>query len=304
VSLFRHQGNIKSIMANHSVDGIYSDAWGIVEQKQRWINPNSTYKDLLSIYDAKVKLDAKESVIKELEGICQTFQINLSKARILDVGCGFGTFVLACIQKGYDAYGIDISKAEIQFAFSRLCTMASGIIRPEHRFVHADARAISGELVNQFDVVTSYQVIEHVSDYKHHIDICVEYLKPGGIFIIQCPNYLWRWREPHYNVPWIPLLPKILARPYLRFCGMNTEYLDEQLFFVKKPLIVSYVKKKGLNVLPSFSYKIEKVDEIHSHLKRQIVFLLKKKGFHQMILSIEMLNPFVPSLSIIAQKRK
>lgn len=43
---------------------------------------------------------------------------------------------------------------------------------------------------------------------------------------IACPNYL-RFYEPHYKIFWLPLMPKILGRLYLRLRGRSSVMLDQ-----------------------------------------------------------------------------
>ena len=77
-----------------------------------------------------------------------------------------------------------------------------------------------------FDLVTMNQVIEHVSDQKACLQEAVRVLKPGGALYIACPNYL-RFYEPHYKIFWLPLMPQVLARGYLRLRGRNPVMLKQ-----------------------------------------------------------------------------
>jgi SAM-dependent methyltransferase len=49
--------------------------------------------------------------------------------------------------------------------------------------VQADATVLQADLVNQFDVVVSWQVLEHVSDLRSTTENIRRYLKPGGLFV-------------------------------------------------------------------------------------------------------------------------
>lgn len=53
-----------------------------------------------------------------------------------------------------------------------------------------------------FDVVTSFQVIEHLRDCKKHLSEVKRVLKPGGIFIIATPNK--NITSPHREKPIFP----------------------------------------------------------------------------------------------------
>ena len=77
-----------------------------------------------------------------------------------------------------------------------------------------------------FDLVTMNQVIEHVADQHAVVREAARVLRAGGVLYIACPNYL-RFYEPHYKMDWLPLMPKWLARIYLRLRGRNPVLIDQ-----------------------------------------------------------------------------
>jgi SAM-dependent methyltransferase len=74
-------------------------------------------------------------------------------ARLLDVGCGKGYFVRACVDAGINAEGIDLSQSGVRFAREELGVACN----------HGDLREMKGSL-GQFDVVTFWATIEHLPD--------------------------------------------------------------------------------------------------------------------------------------------
>jgi SAM-dependent methyltransferase len=60
-------------------------------------------------------------------------------------------------------------------------------------------------------------------------------LRPGGAMYVACPNYL-RFYEPHYKVFWLPLLPKVLGRLYLRLRGRNPIMLRDLRYTTNRRL--------------------------------------------------------------------
>ena len=70
-------------------------------------------------------------------------------ARVLDVGCGNGEFLVAAKERGYDAEGIDVSEA------------AAAMVRK--RGVRARAADfLTADLGGAFDVITMWDVVEHL----------------------------------------------------------------------------------------------------------------------------------------------
>lgn len=100
--------------------------------------------------------------------------------RVLDVGCGcgYGTYHLA--QAGAAAtLGIDISAEAVDFARANYHTV-------NLRFAVMDARELA--LRPAFDLVTCFEVIEHVEDPKRVLQQIAGAMADGGILVISTPN--------------------------------------------------------------------------------------------------------------------
>jgi SAM-dependent methyltransferase len=70
--------------------------------------------------------------------------------------------------------------------------------------------------------VTSYQTLEHVQDVEAVLAEMLRVVRPGGIIHLRCPDYRGTF-EGHYLMPWLPLMPRGLARLYLRLRGRPTK---------------------------------------------------------------------------------
>jgi SAM-dependent methyltransferase len=145
------------------------------------------------------------------------------KCRVLDLGCGVGSFVVACRKRGLECFGVEpdrigngISLSAIQIA--------------RRRWEEPIFFAGTGENLplcdRSFDLVVLNQVIEHVTDQTAVISEAARVLRSGGVIYLACPNYL-RFYEPHYKIFWLPLMPKALGRLYLRLRGRTSVMLDQ-----------------------------------------------------------------------------
>jgi len=96
-------------------------------------------------------------------------------ASLLDVGAGNGYFVyIAASEFSLKASGLEISRKEVQFARDML-----GVdLLKDDLFEHK----------GRYDVVTCFNVIEHVCDPKRFFDALVERVEPGGIVVLTTPN--------------------------------------------------------------------------------------------------------------------
>jgi SAM-dependent methyltransferase len=145
------------------------------------------------------------------------------ESRILDLGSGVGGFVIACRERGLQAFGLEPDRigqgahiTSIQIARRRLSApvFVNGV---------GEALPFSSEC---FDLVVMNQVIEHVENQRAVVREAARVLGPGGALYVACPNYL-RFYEPHYKILWMPLLPKALGRIYLRLRGRSPAMLNQ-----------------------------------------------------------------------------
>lgn len=115
---------------------------------------------------------------------------------ILDIACGSGYGSGYLINKGAKkVVGADYSEETIEYA--RLHYQKDGL-----SFLCSDAQQMQFP-DNSFDVVVSFETIEHLERYEDFLKECKRMLKDGGIFICSTPNRkgrfgyktLWHLRE-------------------------------------------------------------------------------------------------------------
>lgn len=164
----------------------------------------------LQLLDARRSLDRLENLYGTLDG-----------RTIVDVGCGWGDTVVALAQRAPAAniVGIDPDPERVELA-QRRCA-ALGL---EHvRILTGTGESLP--LPDGFaDVACAYQVLEHVSSRPAVIDEVLRVLKPGGAFHAEMPNYALP-REAHYKIFWLPFLPTLMKKGYLRLRGRPTGFL-------------------------------------------------------------------------------
>lgn len=99
-----------------------------------------------------------------------------TKIKLLDVGCGKGFFVQACLKHNIDAIGIDISASGINYAKNILNIKAE----------QTDITNFSKRLENQncFDVITLWATIEHLPNPIEVLNSIHSCLKPGGLLFL------------------------------------------------------------------------------------------------------------------------
>lgn len=91
--------------------------------------------------------------------------------RLLDVGCGGGSHMLAFAEAGWSPVGIDVSADQLRLARGRGCEV-----------VQADATALPFPAAD-FDAVVSMWTHTDVDDWPAVLDEVARVLRPGGAFV-------------------------------------------------------------------------------------------------------------------------
>jgi len=100
-----------------------------------------------------------------------------SGGQLLDVGCGTGGFLRElCCDDNWQGMGVDINESALSVARRQGVKVLCGQLR-DVRFPNA-----------YFDVVTMWDVIEHIPDPIGTLAEIRRILKPGGRFLLSTPN--------------------------------------------------------------------------------------------------------------------
>lgn len=216
------------------------------------------YKDIFPKGDKQYEVHFKDNI--ELNTAGELLSIvrknaKISKdSKILDIGCGFGTFVLVCRMEGYKAYGIDSGNYEIEFAKKRAKKSMPQTGEEIYKISNAENLPFAD---NCFDIVTLWNILEHVTDYRAVLKEADRVLKKGGHIFVISPNYLSIRGEPHYHVLWFPMMPKKIAAYYLKLRGRNPEFLLNN---------VSYITNIGL--YKALNYMKYEISDFNSRMKK------------------------------------
>lgn len=164
--------------------------------------------------------------------------IDIAGRRVLELGCGLGGFAVEAALAGAKIVCIEPGRAWRRLAAARL--RAAGA-RDAVLGAEGERLPVAS---NTVDVVVSLQVLEHVWNPEAVIAEVFRVLKPGGVFYFSCENYL-AFREMHYKVPWLPLLPKPVGALYLRALGRSPDFLLESVTYVTRPGIIRALRRSG-----------------------------------------------------------
>lgn len=141
----------------------------------------------------------------------------LTELRVLDLGTSTGIIGAHLANSCKQVVGLDIDLPAVTHASghhnqSNLAfTLGDGMQMP-----FAD---------NTFNVVICAQIYEHVPDASRLLADIHRVLKPGGVCYFAAGNRLMLM-EPHYRLPLLSVMPKLLAHLYLRLAGRGNHYYE------------------------------------------------------------------------------
>jgi len=101
-------------------------------------------------------------------------------ARLLDIGCGNGSFIRRAQQRGYEVWGIDFDRRSVDAARN-----AFGL---DNVFVLSVDGLREKFSDTQFDVITCFEVLEHLPDPVGFLRNVAGLLKRDGTFAGSVPN--------------------------------------------------------------------------------------------------------------------
>jgi len=145
-------------------------------------------------------------------------------ARVLDIGCGWGTLSLLLAESVEAVVALDLSPLRARFTQLRA---HEDNLRNVAVIGGGDTRYLPLES-NSFDIVILNGVLEWTAVsragkprdvYREYLDEVHRVLRPGGYVYIGIENrlshlYLWGIAEDHVELPYITLLPRWLADRY------------------------------------------------------------------------------------------
>jgi len=128
-----------------------------------------------------------------------------SGERLLDVGCGGGSFTRALGLDFREVHGIDVQEDYLE--------QFREAVKDDPRFVVSNMSASDMAYPDDFfDTIVTIETLEHVPDLPEATREIVRILRPGGELLITVPNRLCPFENHGMKIgPWIcsrvPLLP-------------------------------------------------------------------------------------------------
>ena len=135
-------------------------------------------KELISHYtDYPRTTEVSDFTKKRYHEILDRMEPFRESNRLIDVGCGNGLFLLEAKKRGWNVFGTEFSDDAVEFCSSNGIEMTQGPLSIE---------AFESE---SFDVVTSFEVIEHINNPREESASFYSLLRRGGLLYVTTPNF-------------------------------------------------------------------------------------------------------------------
>ncbi len=148
--------------------------------------------------------------IKRYNDLLDEFEKFRKTGKLLDVGSGIGYFLEEAKKRGWEAYGTEYTDDAVEICRNKGIIMNKGML---------DTANYPPE---SFDVITSFEVIEHINNPQEELANFNSILRKGGLVYCTTPNFnsILRYRlKEKYNVITYPehlsyYTPKTIKRVF------------------------------------------------------------------------------------------
>lgn len=188
-----------------------------------YANPRPSAEQLVDSYTKVVDT----AYLKEREGRELTFRRHLDhlgarvvldgKKRLLDIGCYIGIFLEQAERRGWEAWGVEPSHWAVEWAQERNLRVIQGTLK-EASFPN-----------EYFDLVTLWDVIEHLADPLSELRRIAGVVRPGG---------------------WVCIHTMDVGSPFAQVMGKRWPWLMEMhLYYFSRATLTAMLHRAGFRVV-------------------------------------------------------
>jgi 2-polyprenyl-3-methyl-5-hydroxy-6-metoxy-1,4-benzoquinol methylase len=137
-----------------------------------------TQAELTAHYEGYGRNDYLSPItIKRYHEILDQLEKYRKSNRLLDVGCGIGYFLVEAKNRGWEVYGTEYNEKAVDICRNKGIQMQMGMLDTSHYEP------------SFFDVITSFEVIEHINNPLEDVQKIHYLLAGGGAVYITTPNF-------------------------------------------------------------------------------------------------------------------
>ncbi len=170
-------------------------------------NQIPTHDELITHYEKYPRTNSISAItIKRYNELLDKFEVYRQTNNILDIGCGDGFFLEEAKKRNWNVYGTEYTDIAVTICNTK------GINTQQGKLDSANYNA------SFFDIITSFEVIEHINNPIEDITHCNTILRKGGGIYFTTPNF------------------NSLSRLYLKNTWNVIEYPEHLSYYTKNTL--------------------------------------------------------------------
>lgn len=214
--------------------------------KTLFLSPMPTVSEMMEYADDHYSQGVYLEYVKARDLKIRTFEDRIAQVkkylkpnkviRHLDIGCAAGFMIEVGLLNGFDSYGVEFSAEAISYAKDPI----------KNRITQGDVNNL--DVNNKFDIITCFDIIEHVQNPAEFLKSLKRVLSPNGILMITTPD------TEHF-------IAKIMGKSWSMLQPKQHTYL-----FSKKSLENSLTQAGLTNLAQSSAYKVITYDYIAGQL--------------------------------------
>ena len=156
------------------------------------------------------------------------------RLRYLDIGCGGGIFAESAARLPSTEHVIAIDPSVEVLDVARAHARRDPSLRGRLSYTHASVEGlpVPGDQTGQFDVVSVFEVVEHVEAPGPFLDRCAPFVKPGGWLVLSTIARTW--------MSWVTT--NLVAEDILRIVPKGTHTWDK---YINEDELRGYFNVKG-----------------------------------------------------------
>ena len=200
-------------------------------------------------------------------------------ARILEVGAGICILSLFLKKKGFNIIALEPAVAGFGFFSTFQATLVEHYRETALEILPYPAKDMRIEHVGTFDLIFSFNVIEHIPDPLATLSVLLDVLHDKkGKMAHSCPNYSIPY-EPHFGVPVLPCWPGLTYFLFGNKISRNIELWDS-LNFITYQEIKKFARQHNLAV----SFQQGLLYKAFSRIENDPIFRERHKNLFIMVM--------------------
>jgi len=225
------------------------------------------------------------------KSIVQRHLLPTGKTRFLEIGCGTGDFIRQIAQnESLEITGSEIYLKGLVYAKKNL---------PGVEFIQFDVT--QGKIDEQFQIITAFDVIEHVDNDFAALSNINQMLEDNGVLILSVPQHMFLWSRLDEIVKHKRRYSRQELVSKLKANGFDISYATSFLFVLFPLMLISRLFDKGSDNSQSDQRALEKRVKFSGVLNTLFDFLMRiDEGLIRMGASL----PFGGTLVVVARKRR